>query len=81
MSDSLPKNLKITIEAEGIERFLRRAIAAKEMIDAAIEAGAELLVAARPNGSPESATQPPATFGSKPVESAADVPGWQQPVS
>lgn len=81
MSNSVPKDLKITINAEGIERFLRRAIAAKEMIEAAIEAGAELLVAARPNGSEPEKTQPPATFGSKPVETPADVPGWQQPVS
>jgi hypothetical protein len=75
----LPEGLKITIKAEGIERFLRRAIAAKEMIDAAIEAGAELLAAARPNGSPAPNKESmPATFGSKPVESSADVPGWQQ---
>jgi hypothetical protein len=68
----LPEGLKITIKAEGIERFLRRAIAAKEMIDAAIEAGAELLAAARPNGSPAPNKE------SMPVESSADVPGWQQ---
>jgi hypothetical protein len=59
----LPEGLKITIKAEGIERFLRRAIAAKEMIDAAIEAGAELLAAARPNGSPAPNKESmPATF-------------------
>jgi hypothetical protein len=78
---------KITIEVEGLERSLRRMIAAKEMIDAAIEAAAELLVLARPKGSAPPADEArPATFGSarrEPVESAEEVPAaatpaWQE---
>lgn len=70
---------KITISAEGVERVLRRMIAAKEVLDMAIESVADLLIQARPEGSsPEGKSERPATFSGAPAETADDVPGWQR---
>lgn len=82
MSDK--ENQKVTIDVAGIERALRRMIAAKEIIDAAIESVADLLVEARPQGlQPANKTETPATFGGRkaPIENASEVPGWQQGLS
>lgn len=80
MSEKEKQN--VTISVDGIERALRRMIAAKEVIDAAIESVADLLVEARPQGSPvEGKTERPATFGGKTIETASDVPSWQSGLS
>jgi hypothetical protein len=70
----------ITVEVETLDRTMRRLFALKELVDVAIESVAELMVQGRPKGSsPAAGVEPPPTFGSRqPVESSADVPGWQQ---
>lgn len=73
-----------TKEQEALDRAMRRLFAAKEMIDAAIEAVADVLVSARPEGSLPAEETRPATFGQnriKPAETASDVPGWQEGVT
>lgn len=80
---SQEKDQKITVDVSGVERVMRRLIAAKEIIDAAIDAGADLLAQARqPADQPKDKDRRPATFGSarqngEPAESAADL-GWSQ---
>lgn len=79
----MSKEKTVTVDVDGIERALRRMIAAKEVIDAAIESVAELLVQARPQSSDtEGKPEMPATFGSRPpAERATDIPGWQAGVT